>query len=122
VLIPAYDDSLGVTAAFNLNLLVRINRELGGNFDVRRFRHHAVYDAVEGRIEMHLVSRTAQSVEIRGLGMTVSFTKDESIHTESSYKYDSAQLTALARDSGFEPERSWRDAHEYFSLSLFAAV
>lgn len=122
VLNAAYDDPLGVTAAFNLNLLVRINRELGGAFDVRRFRHRARYDAELGRVEMHLVSRTAQVVEIRDLDVKVHFEKDESIHTESSYKYDRDQLAAMARDSGFTLARSWLDAGERFSLNLFVAA
>jgi dimethylhistidine N-methyltransferase len=122
VLIAAYDDPLGVTAAFNLNVLARINRELGGAFDVRRFRHRATYDADAGRVEMHLVSDSAQTVAIRGLGMTVTFEEGESIHTESSHKYDRDQLAELARDSGFALERTWLDAQERFSLNLFAAV
>lgn len=122
VLIAAYDDPLGVTAAFNLNVLVRINRELGGAFDVRRFRHRAIWDAGAGRVEMHLVSDSAHTVEIRDLGMTVAFDGDESIHTESSHKYDLDQLAALGRASGFLLERTWLDARERFSLNLFAAV
>ena len=80
----AYDDSRGVTARFNLNLLARINREIGGRFDLDRFRHRAFYDEEAGRIEMHLVSAANQSVTIEGAGLTVSFRKGEPIHTEDS--------------------------------------
>ena len=102
VLVPAYDDALGVTAAFNLNLLVRINRELGGEFDLGAFRHKAVYNPREGRIEMHLESRRAQTVAIRSLEIEVPFAAGETIHTESSYKFDREQIAALAADTGFE--------------------
>lgn len=122
LLIPAYDDALGVTAAFNLNLLVRINRELGGEFDLRRFRHRAVYNSEEGRIEIHLVSQVAHSVTIASLDMAVSFEAGESIHTESSYKFDRDQLATLAHDSGFALDRWWLDPQERFSLSLMVAA
>jgi L-histidine Nalpha-methyltransferase len=122
VLIPAYDDALGVTAAFNLNLLVRINRELGGTFDLRKFRHRAIYNAEAGRIEMHLVSQVAHSVTIRQLGMTVAFEEGETIHTESSHKYDPAQLAVLARDCGFVHTRTWLDSGERFGVHLMSAA
>lgn len=121
VLIPAYDDPLGVTAAFNLNLLGRINRELGGQFDLAAFRHRALYNREAGRIEMHLESRRAQTVVIRGLGIEVSFAEGETIHTESSYKFDLAQVAALAAVTGFELARTWTDPAGWFASNLLMA-
>jgi L-histidine Nalpha-methyltransferase len=118
VLVPAYDDALGVTAAFNLNVLKRINQELGGTFDLRQFAHRAVYDEAEGRVEMHLVSRREQTVEIAGIGLFVHFSADETIHTESSYKFSRAELADLAERSGLALARTWLDAEERFSLNL----
>jgi dimethylhistidine N-methyltransferase len=115
VLEPAYDDPLGVTAAFNLNVLVRINRELGGHFPLETFRHRAFYDAVHGRIEMHLVSTRAQRVRIDALDLEISFDEGETIHTESSYKHDETTLAALAAGSGFTIERRWTDARGWFA-------
>ncbi len=122
VLIPAYDDPLGVTAAFNLNLLVRINRELGGGFDLASFRHQARYNRVEGRIEMHLESRQDQRVPIRGLGIEVPFAAGETIHTESSYKFRPEQIAALAAATGFEVRRTWTDSRGWFASNLLVAV
>jgi L-histidine N-alpha-methyltransferase len=121
VLIPAYDDALGVTAAFNLNLLVRINRELGGEFDLGAFRHKAVYNPREGRMEMHLESRRAQTVAIRSLGVEVPFAAGETIHTESSYKFDREQIAALAADTGFEVRKTWTDSEGRFASNLLVA-
>jgi len=121
VLIPAYDDALGVTAAFNLNLLVRINRELGGEFDLHAFRHKAVYNHREGRVEMHLESRRAQTVAIRSLEIEVPFAEGETIHTESSYKFDREQIAALAADTGFELRQMWMDSENRFSSNLLVA-
>jgi L-histidine Nalpha-methyltransferase len=117
----AYDDALGVTAAFNLNLLARINRELDADFDVRAFRHVAVYDEREGRVEMHLESERAQRVRIRALSLDLNFRDGERVHTENSYKYDLAGLSALAAETGFECEQTWLDAGEQFSSNLFVA-
>jgi dimethylhistidine N-methyltransferase len=117
----AYDDALGVTAAFNLNLLLRINRELGANFDLTGFEHRATYDVSEGRIEMHLVSRVAQTVEIDDLELQIGFEKGETIHTESSYKYDLDQLANLAEECGFKPARTWFDTEKKFSCSFWPA-
>lgn len=122
VLIPAYDDPLGVTAAFNLNLLGRINRELGGAFDLTSFRHRALYNREAGRIEMHLESRCAQTVAIRSLGIEIPFETGETIHTESSYKFDLDQVAALARETGFELRRTWTDSGRRFSSNLLVAV
>jgi L-histidine N-alpha-methyltransferase len=121
VLVPAYDDALGVTAAFNLNLLVRINRELGGEFDLGAFRHKAIYNPREGRMEMHLESRRAQTVAIRSLRVEVPFAEGETIHTESSYKFDREQITALAADTGFEVRKTWTDSEERFASNLLVA-
>jgi len=121
VLIPAYDDALGVTAAFNLNLLSRINRELDGDFDVKKFLHSAVYNDQLGRIEIHLVSREPQIVRIRALDLEVQFERDETIRTENSYKFDLDQLGGLARDTGFLLERTWFDSAHLFSFNLFVA-
>jgi L-histidine N-alpha-methyltransferase len=121
VIEAAYNDKLGVTAAFNKNLLLRINRELGGSFDLGAFRHAATYNAAEGRIEMHLVSDTAQDVAIAELGITVHFEPGESIHTESSYKYDESQLTALASATGFDVAKTWSDPEKTFTSNLLIA-
>jgi dimethylhistidine N-methyltransferase len=121
VIEAAYNDKLGVTAAFNKNLLLRINRELGGSFDLGAFRHSATYNAAEGRIEMHLVSDTAQDVAIAELGITVHFEPRESIHTESSYKYDESQLAALASATGFDVAKTWSDPDKTFTSNLLIA-
>ena len=121
VLIPAYDDALGVTAAFNLNLLARINRELDGNFDVKKFQHSAIYNDELGRIEIHLVSREPQIVRIRAIDLEAAFDKGETIRTENSYKFDPDQLSLLARDTGFSLAKTWFDSAHLFSFNLFVA-
>ncbi|HYC58137.1 MAG TPA: L-histidine N(alpha)-methyltransferase [Thermoanaerobaculia bacterium] len=121
VLEPAYDDALGVTAAFNLNLLARINRELGGTFAVGAFRHRAFYDQTHGRIEMHLASKFSQRVRIEALDLEVAFDEGETIHTESSYKHDDASLASLAEASGFAIEKTWRDSRAWFANVLMLA-
>lgn len=120
VLEAAYKDSAGVTAAFNLNLLARINRELGGEFDLKQFRHQAVYNAREGRIEMYLESRREQTVRIAALDMTADFDAGERIHTEDSYKYDLEGIADLAKAAGVRPVKQWFDSQRRFSLNLFA--
>ena len=115
VLEAAYNDSLGVTAAFNLNLLLRINRELGGRFDLRSFSHRSFYDERQGRIEMHLVSLREQSVHIDALNLEVAFSEGETIHTENSHKYDDAALAQMAADSGFEVAGRWSDSQNWFA-------
>jgi dimethylhistidine N-methyltransferase len=110
----AYNDARGVTAAFNLNLLRRINRELGGDFDLRRFSHYAFYNAPLGRIEMHLVSLAAQTVNVGE--HRFGFAAGESIHTENSYKYSIAEFQALAAEGGWRPEKVWTDRRGLFSL------
>jgi dimethylhistidine N-methyltransferase len=119
VLYNAYNDSAGVTARFNLNVLVRINRELGGNFDLPAFSHRSIYNRDRHRIEMHLISRKAQSVRI--LGNTFSFRPGESIHTENSYKYSLERFTELARNSGWTVRESWTDAAKMFSVHALVA-
>lgn len=118
----AYDDSQGVTARFNLNLLTRINRELGGNFDLEGFRFRARYDEVSGAVESSLVSLRDQEVEISALSLRTAFAEGESIHTENSYKYSFEEIDALARDGGMESETRWLDGKERYSLNLFRAA
>ena len=112
----AYDDAQGVTARFNLNLLERINRELGGRFDLNQFEHQARYRGDLRRVEMHLVSRSAQEVAIPGAGLTIRFDEGESIHTENSHKYTPEMLRSLADRSGFEEEAVWLDRQGRFRL------
>ena len=115
----AYNDSRGVTAAFNLNLLTRINRELAGTFDLAAFQHEAIYNPREGRIEMHLKSRRRQVVGI--LGRPFHFGAGERIHTENSYKYTIGQLHDLARSAGWQPLRVWTDQNNLFSVHELVA-
>ena len=119
VLYDAYNDAAGVTARFNLNVLVRINRELGGNFDLSAFTHRSIYNRDRHRIEMHLISRKAQNVRI--LGNNFSFRPGESIHTENSYKYSFERFTALARGSGWSVRKSWTDPARMFSVHTLVA-
>jgi L-histidine N-alpha-methyltransferase len=113
-LLAAYDDADGVTAAFNRNLLVRINRELGADFDLDAFAHEARYDIDRGRIEMHLVARTAQSVRV--LGKIFRFAAGETIHTEVSCKYTIEEFRLLARAAGWQPVQSWTDPRDWFAI------
>ena len=114
VLHAAYNDAAGVTAAFNLNLLARINRELGADFDLRRFRHYAFYNPAAGRIEMHLVALNAHTVR---LGRhRFSFAEGETIHTENSYKYSPEDFTALAARAGFASVKTWTDRRGLFAV------
>jgi len=119
VLYDAYNDSAGVTARFNLNVLVRINRELGGNFDLSAFTHRSIYNRDRHRIEMHLISRKAQSVRV--LGHNFSFRPGESIHTENSYKYSIERFAALAGGSGWKVRPSWTDTAKMFSVHALVA-
>jgi dimethylhistidine N-methyltransferase len=114
----AYNDSRGITAAFNLNLLARINRELGADFDLSAFRHRAFYDEVVGRIEMHLVSVKAQTATIGGRAFT--FREGETIHTENSYKYAVREFQELARSTGLTPLQCWMDSGELFGVHYLA--
>ncbi|NVN84586.1 MAG: L-histidine N(alpha)-methyltransferase [Rhodopseudomonas sp.] len=119
VLAAAYNDSAGVTARFNLNILVRINRELGGDFDLSAFKHRAIFNRELHRIEMHLISRTSQTVRI--LGHNFAFRTGETIHTENSYKYSLARFGALALGSGWTPLQCWTDAEGMFSVHVLKA-
>jgi dimethylhistidine N-methyltransferase len=121
VLVPAYDDAAGVTAAFNKNVLARINRELGGRFDLDRFRHVALWNPARSRIEMHLESAGDQVVAVEGLHLTVRLRDRERIHTESSVKYDDAMVDGLLGAAGFRRERSWRDEDGRFAVHLARA-
>jgi dimethylhistidine N-methyltransferase len=114
----AYNDRAGVTARFNRNLLVRINRELGGDFELEQFSHHAFYNDSEDRIEMHLLSEKEQEVLINKLDQTYPFGKDETIHTENSYKYTLGLIDERARASGFETEEVFTDDRKWFALAL----
>jgi dimethylhistidine N-methyltransferase len=120
ILHAAYNDPQGVTAAFNRNLLVRLNRELGADFDPENFAHHACYSPREGRVEMHLVSRGAQTVTVGG--ERIAFADGESIWTESSYKYARSELDALAASSGFRVAGAWTDPRQWFAVLLLASV
>jgi len=118
VLRAAYNDADGVTAAFNLNLLRRINRELSGNFDLDNFEHRAVFNEERSRIEMYLVSRDRQRVSV--CGKKVEFAAGETIHTECSYKYTIGSFGELAARAGWSREQSWTDARNYFSVHVLA--
>jgi dimethylhistidine N-methyltransferase len=115
----AYNDAQGVTAAFNLNLLARINRELGGDFELSSFGHDAFYNARLGRIAIHLVSLKEQSVSIAGHRCECK--AGETLHTENSYKYSISEFQALARGAGFAPERFWTDAGGLFAIHYLVA-
>ncbi len=117
----AYDDALSVTAAFNLNQLVRLNREFGADFDLRAFRHVAAYHEAEGRVEIYIESRRAQIVSLPKLDLQVGFEAGERVHTENSYKYDREELDALAAQTGFACARRWLDEAGRFSSNLFVA-
>ncbi len=117
-LLDAYDDAAGVTAAFNRNVLVRLNRELDANFNPYRFAHCALWNRAESRIEMHLVSRVAQRVNLAALDLTVDFACGETIHTENSYKYSPGQAEALLEEAGFAPASTWTDARGWFAVCL----
>ncbi|MGE0256235.1 MAG: L-histidine N(alpha)-methyltransferase [Alphaproteobacteria bacterium] len=119
ILRAAYNDAAGVTARFNLNLLVRANRELGADFDADGFAHEARWLEDEGRIEMHLVARHAQTVTVGGRGF--AFTKGESIHTEDSHKYSVGEFQTLAAAAGWTPRAHWTDENGLFSVHWLVA-
>jgi dimethylhistidine N-methyltransferase len=116
ILLPAYDDAQGVTAAFNRNLLVRLNREAGADFDPAAFAHRAVWNCDAGRIEMHLVSLVEQTVRVAG--HVVRFRRGETIHTENSYKYEMEGFAALAGEAGWHTAKVWTDPARLFSMHL----
>jgi len=117
-LVRAYDDSEGVTAEFNLNILHRLNRELGANFDTDCFRHRARWNRMESRMEMHLESTRNQCVNIPAAQLSVQFAAFETIHTESSYKFTRKTLCTLLDDAGFTIEQSWTDPRQWYALTL----
>lgn len=121
-LIRAYDDSEGVTAAFNKNLLLRINQDLGGSFDMNKFKHRAKWNGEKGRIEMHLESLVDQEVEIKKLGKTFSFAKGETIHTENSHKFSIEQIHKLSNRGGFNVQQQYFDEKKWFSLNVLAPM
>jgi L-histidine Nalpha-methyltransferase len=121
-LLLSYDDPLGVTAAFNRNLLVRINRELGADFDVSAFRHRALWNAAESRVEMHLVAARAQQVRIPGASLDVTFDEGETIWTESSYKFEPDAVVRSLDRAGFRRVDQWIDTAAGFALTLARAV
>jgi L-histidine Nalpha-methyltransferase len=118
----AYNDSAGITAKFNLNLLTRINRELGGDFHVGDFEHLAFYNENKARMEMHLLSKLDQHVRIRGISETFFFKKNETIHTENSYKYTLRQISILAENSGFKVLKDFTDKKKWYDLALFSPI
>ena len=121
VLVRAYDDEAGVTAAFNKNVLKRINRELGANFNPRLFQHRARWNQEHSRIEMHLESLIAQRVSIGSLEMEVKFARGETIHTENSYKFTGQGVLSMLERAGFAISRCWTDEREWFGVYLATA-
>jgi L-histidine Nalpha-methyltransferase len=118
ILLPAYNDAAGVTAAFNLNLLTRLNRDAAAQFDLTAFRHEAVWNNHQSRIEMHLISETEQTVRVAG--HDIAFRRGESIHTENSYKHAPDAIVELARRGGWQRDRSWTDPAGWFGIFLFS--
>lgn len=119
-LLPAYDDQAGVTAAFNRNLLVRLNHELDGDFDPRGFDHEARWNADQERVEMHLVARKAHRVRLDRLDLTVDFKSGESIHTENSHKFTPEKIGRLVEEAGLKIEQEWHDGQDRFRLNLIS--
>jgi dimethylhistidine N-methyltransferase len=118
ILVPAYDDRGGVTAEFNLNLLHRLNRELDADFNPAKFRHRAVWNSAQSRIEMHLESTRNQCIHIAAAQLDVYFKKGERIHTENSYKFTDALVRLLLEGSGFLVEQTWMDERKWYSITL----
>jgi len=118
ILESAYDDSQGVTAKFNLNIISRINDELDADFNLKNFSHHAIYNEEKQRIEMYLKSLVNQSVIISKSNLLLNLDKDELIHTEHSHKYKLSQIHEMLDSVGFEIKHTWLDDDTYFSLTL----
>ena len=118
ILVPAYDDAARVTAAFNKNVLARLNRELDADFDLDAFRHVALWNKRDSRMEMHLESLRSQSVFLPVLDIDVAFSPGERIHTENSYKYTAEMVETILRESGFRLEQSWYDRQKWFGVHL----
>jgi L-histidine N-alpha-methyltransferase len=121
VLIPAYDDSEGITAAFNKNLLVRLNRELNADFDLDTFAHRIIWNDELSRIEMHLESLRDQVVNVDALALSLEFRKGETIHTENSYKFTMPMIEAIAGNGGFTIVHTWTDPKQWFTVHLLRA-
>ena len=121
ILVPAYDDAQGVTARFNLNVLARLNREWGGTFELDHFRHLALWNQFESRIEMHLECEKRTSVAIAALGLEITLEKGERIHTENSTKYGPGMGEAILQNAGWTLERTWMDPKKWFALHLARA-
>ena len=121
-IIAAYDDALGVTAAFNRNVLARINRELGADFDLMKFRHKVRWNGAHSRIEMHLESLVAHEVSIGSLDLSLSFRRGETIHTENSYKFTLAAVRKLLASASFDVTRRWQDPQHLFAVTLATAL
>jgi len=118
ILVPAYNDAQGVTAQFDKNILARLNRELGANFDLNFFRHIALWNPVCSRMEIYLESLRPQTVQLKSLGMTVKFANGERIHTENSYKYNLTMVSNMLNSAGFTLDRTWFDDRKWFALHL----
>jgi L-histidine Nalpha-methyltransferase len=121
ILVPAYDDQRGVTAEFNKNILRRLNRELGANFELESFRHIALWNSDQSRMEIYLESLRAQTVSLGLLGLHVRFAIGERIHTENSYKYTMPMVSAMLSSSGFTLDRTWFDKRKWFAVHLARA-
>jgi len=119
VLVTAYDDARGATAAFDLNLLGRMNRELGGDVRLSAFRHRAIWDARLSRVEMHLEAREPQVVHVAGRAF--GFEEGETLHTESAYKWEPRAFDVLAAIAGWAPEAAWTDDRAWFAMRLYRA-
>jgi len=117
-LLAAYDDNDGITAAFNLNILHRLNRELGANFDANCFRHRVLWNSTESRIEMHLESTREQDVSIQDAELDLHFMPCETIHTENSYKFTDQSIRSVLSDAGFEIGRAWKDSRNWYTVTL----
>jgi len=117
-LLAAYDDRAGITAAFNLNILHRLNKELGANFDAARFRHRVIWNSIESRIEMHLESMQEQDVSIEDANLDLHFIPRETIHTENSYKFTERSIQSLLKDAGFKISGAWKDRRGWYTLTL----
>jgi uncharacterized SAM-dependent methyltransferase len=117
-LLAAYDDGDGVTAAFNLNILHRLNRELGANFDTTCFRHRVIWNSNESRIEMHLESAREQDVSIEHANLDIHFMPRETIHTENSYKFTDKGVEGLLDEAGYEIEWAWKDSCDWYAVTL----
>ena len=119
ILVRAYNDRDGLTAEFNLNILQRINNELGGEFDLSKFRHESIFNKEKSRIEMHLFSKEKQSVMINDLGLKIELDEGEGIHTENSYKFNDDLIMEFADTAGLDWIKTWNDDRKYFALTLF---